>query len=103
MFQNAAGLALADRRNTVLKLDVSWFSEGNAEANHETYGLDCFVLDSHFATEQELEWRRGLQRNVVESRFGRLLSKIGLRRYSELLPAGGNCKKIRDDTRCVAV
>ncbi len=30
MFQYAAGLALAHRRNTVLKLDVSWFSEGNA-------------------------------------------------------------------------
>ena len=28
MFQYAAGLALAHRRNTVLKLDVSWFSEG---------------------------------------------------------------------------
>ena len=42
IFQYAAGLALAHRRNTVLKLDVSWFSEGNAEANHERYGLDCF-------------------------------------------------------------
>lgn len=90
MFQYAAGLALAHRRNTVLKLDVSWFSEGNAEANHETYGLDCFVLDSHFATEQELVWCRGHQPNAAESRFGRLLSKIGLRRYSELLPTGGN-------------
>ena len=46
MFQYAEGLALAHRRNTVLKLDVSWFSEGNAEANHERYGLDCFVLDA---------------------------------------------------------
>jgi len=54
MFQYAAGLALAHHRNTVLKLDVSWFSEGNAEANHERYGLDCFVRDSHFATEQKL-------------------------------------------------
>ena len=54
MFQYAAGLALAHWRNTVLKLDVSWFSEGCAEASHEWYGLDCFVLDFHFATEQEL-------------------------------------------------
>ena len=90
MFQYAAGLALAHRRNTVLKLDVSWFSEGNAEANHERYGLDCFVLDSHFATEQELDWRRGHQRNAAESRFARLLAKIGLQRYAELLPNGGN-------------
>lgn len=51
MFQYAAGLALAYRRNTVLKLDVSWFSEENAQANHERYGLDCFVLDAHFVTE----------------------------------------------------
>jgi len=90
MFQYAAGLALAHTRNTVLKLDVSWFSEGNAEANHERYGLDCFVLDSHFATEQELVWFRGHQPNAAESRFGRLLTKFGLRRYAELLPTGGN-------------
>ena len=51
MFQYAAGLALAQRRNTISKLDVSWFSEQNAEANHERYGLDCFVLDAHFVTE----------------------------------------------------
>jgi len=90
MFQYAAGLALAHRRNTVLKLDVSWFSEGNAAVAHERYGLDCFVLDAHFATEQELAWCRGHQRNVAESRFARLLENIGLRRYAELLPAGGN-------------
>lgn len=90
MFQYAAGLALAQRRNTVLKLDVSWFSEGNAAVAHERYGLDCFVLDAHFATEQELAWCRGHQRNVAESRFARLLENIGLRRYAELLPAGGD-------------
>lgn len=90
MFQYAAGMALAHRRNTVLKLDVSWFSEGSAAVAHERYGLDCFVLDAHFSTEQELEWRRGHQRNAAESRFGRLLSNIGLRRYAELLPIGGN-------------
>ena len=90
MFQYAAGLALARRRNTVLKLDVSWFSEGSAEASHERYGLDCFVLDAHFATEQELAWSRGHQRNVAESRFARLLENIGLRRYAALLPTGGN-------------
>lgn len=54
MLQYAAGLALAHRLNTVLKLDVSWFSECNAAVAHERYGLDCFVLDAHFATEQEL-------------------------------------------------
>jgi len=90
MFQYAAGLALAQRRNTILKLDVSWFSERSAEVAHEKYWLDCFVLDAHFATEQELAWCREHQRNAAESRFGKLLSKIGLRRYSELLPTGGN-------------
>ena len=90
MFQYAAGLALAHRWNTVLKLDVSWFSEGSAEASHERYGLDCFVLNAHFATEQELAWSRGHQRNVAESRFARLLGNIGLRRYAALLPTGGN-------------
>jgi len=51
MFQYAAGLALAHRRNTLLKLDVSWFSEGNAAAAHERYWLDCFVPGAHFAAE----------------------------------------------------
>lgn len=90
MFQYAAGMALAHERNTVLKLDVSWFSQGNAAVAHERYWLDCFVLNAQFATEQELEWCRGHQRNTAEVRFGRLLSKIGLRRYSELLPTGGH-------------
>jgi hypothetical protein len=89
MFQYAAGLALAHRRNTVLKLDVSWFSEGNAAVAHERYGLDCFVLNGQFATAQELDSCRGLQRNVAEHRFARLLNKIGLRRYAELIPLGG--------------
>jgi hypothetical protein len=48
------------------------------------------VLDAHFATEQELAWSRGHQRNIAESRFARLLENIGLRRYAELLPKGGN-------------
>jgi hypothetical protein len=93
MFQYAAGLALAHLRNTILKLDVSWFSEQNAEAKHERYGLDFFVLDAHFATEQELAWSRGHQRNVAEHRFARLLNKIGLRGYAELLPTGSIARK----------
>ena len=51
MFQYASGLALAYKRNMVLKLDISWFSEGNAAVAHERYGLDCFVLGAHFAAE----------------------------------------------------
>jgi hypothetical protein len=89
MFQYAAGLALAHSRNTVLKLDVSWFSEGNAAVAHERYGLDCFVLNGQFATAQELDSCRGLQRNLAEHRFARLLNKIGLRRYADLIPLGG--------------
>jgi len=37
MFQYSAGLLLAHGRNKVLKLDVSWFSEGNAAVAHEKY------------------------------------------------------------------
>jgi hypothetical protein len=89
MFQYAAGLALAHVRNTVLKLDVSWFSQGNADVAHERYGLDCFVLNGQFSTAQELDWCRGHQQNVAESRASRLLRKIGLRRYADLIPVGG--------------
>jgi len=40
MLQYAVGLALAHRRNTMLKLDISWFSEGNAAAANEKYWVD---------------------------------------------------------------
>lgn len=53
MFQYAAGLALANHRRTVLKLDVGWFRENTGWATHGRYALDGFLLPAQFATEDE--------------------------------------------------
>lgn len=55
MFQYAAGLALAERRRTVLKLNVSWFREYAEYEAHNRYALSCFNITEQFATEDEIE------------------------------------------------
>jgi hypothetical protein len=65
MFQYAAGLALAEQRRTVLKLDVAWYRERSDHAAHNRYSLSCFNITEQFATEHEsfqlreqhLRWR----------------------------------------------
>ncbi len=54
MFQYAAGLALAERRRTVLKLDVSWFGEDPRYEAHNRYALSCLNITEQFATDDEL-------------------------------------------------
>lgn len=53
MFQYAAGLALAERRRTVLKLDVSWFAERPDCEAHNRYALSCLNVTEQFATAAE--------------------------------------------------
>lgn len=55
MFQYAAGLALAERRRTVLKLDVSWFRDYPEYETHNRYALSCFNITEQFATDDEIE------------------------------------------------
>ncbi len=55
MFQYAAGLALAEHRRTVLKLDVSWFREYAEYEAHNRYALSCFNITEQFATQEELD------------------------------------------------
>lgn len=59
MFQYAAGLALAEQRRTVLKLDVSWFREYADHAAHNRYALSCFNITEQFATAEEIDRVRG--------------------------------------------
>jgi hypothetical protein len=66
MFQYAAGLALAERRRTVLKLDVSWFREDPAYEAHNRYALSCFNVTEQFATVPEIEQSRGVQLTRTE-------------------------------------
>ena len=66
MFQYAAGLALAHRRRTILKLDVSWFREYAEHEEHNRYALGCFNISEHFATREEIERTRGVRLTRVE-------------------------------------
>lgn len=60
MFQYAAGLALAERRRTVLKLDPSWFREYPEHEAHNRYALSCFNVTEQFATQEEIDRVRGV-------------------------------------------
>ncbi|MEZ5415174.1 MAG: alpha-1,2-fucosyltransferase [Opitutaceae bacterium] len=60
MFQYAAGLALAEARRTVLKLDVNWFREYPNHQNFIRYALSCLNVTEQFATAEEIERVRGL-------------------------------------------
>lgn len=66
MFQYAAGLALAERRRTVLKLDVGWFREDPAYEAHNRYALSCFNITEQFATAEEIDRVRGVQLTRTE-------------------------------------
>src|SRR5690606_5577061 len=59
MFQYAAGLALAERHHTVLKLDVNWFREDSRLKPHNRYALSCFNVTGQFATAAEINRVRG--------------------------------------------
>ncbi len=66
MFQYAAGLALAERHRTVLKLDVSWFRVDPKYEAHNRYSLSCFNITEQFATQSELDCLRGLPLSLPE-------------------------------------
>ncbi len=65
MFQYAAGLALAEHRRTILKLDPSWFRYDSEQELHNRYSLNCFNIVEQFATEDEV--RRIKERPISKS------------------------------------
>lgn len=89
MFQYAAGLALAERRRTVLKLDVGWFREDPEHASHNRYGLSCFNVTEQFATREEIDRIRGRPFRRTESWAAGAASMLRLPRLAELLAHGG--------------
>lgn len=81
MFQYAAGLALAEHRRTVLKLDVSWFKHDPAYEAHNRYALNCFNITEQFATEEEIDRVHGFQLTATE-RWSMILARaLRLRQY----------------------
>jgi hypothetical protein len=59
MFQYAAGLALAERQGTVLKLDVGWFRRRAHLEDHCRYALSCFNITEQFAAYREISSIKG--------------------------------------------
>lgn len=59
MFQYAAGLALAEHRRTILKLDPSWYRHDPHQELHNRYSLNCFNIVEQFATEDEVRRIKG--------------------------------------------
>jgi Glycosyl transferase family 11 len=82
MFQYAAGLALAEHRRTVLKLDVSWFSSDPKYEAHNRYALSCFNVTEQFATREEIERAQGVQLTRTERWATQLARPLRLRRYA---------------------
>jgi len=90
MFQYAAGLALAEARRTVLKLDVSWFQEYPEHAAHNRYALSCFNITEQFATEEEIIRCRGVQLTRSERLAAALAKKLRLYQLAQLYPTNGH-------------
>jgi hypothetical protein len=82
MFQYAAGLALAEHRRTVLKLDVSWFGEDPQYEAHNRYALSCLNITEQFATKEEIERLRGVQLTRTERWSFALARRLRLNRYA---------------------
>ena len=90
MFQYAAGLALAEHRRTVLKLDVAWFREDPSYEAHNRYGLSCFNITEQFATQEEIDRVRGVQLTRTERWSVALARAVRLRRYAQRHAAPSN-------------
>ena len=90
MFQYAAGLALAEHRRTVLKLDVSWFREYAGLEAHNVYGLHCFNILEQFATANEIDCVRGVQLTRTERWSVALARALRLYRYANRHTAPAN-------------
>jgi len=89
MFQYAAGLALAEQRRTVLKLDVSWFREDPAYEAHNRYALSCFNITEQFATQEEIDRVRGFPLTRTERWSVALARVLRLRAHvRRLTPTG---------------
>ena len=82
MFQYAAGLALAEHRRTVLKLDVDWFRLDPAYEAHNRYALSCFNLTEQFATAEEIDRVRGVDLTRAERWAARAARALHFYRYA---------------------
>jgi hypothetical protein len=90
MFQYAAGLALAEARRTVLKLDVSWYRHHEEFEAHNRYALDCLNVSAHFATREEIDRLKGFAVTRTERWSAALARGLRMRRLAESLTPRGS-------------
>lgn len=82
MFQYAAGLALAEKHRTVLKLDVSWFQSYREYEAHNRYALSCLNITEQFATQEEIDRVGGFSTTRTERWATKLARALRLRRLA---------------------
>jgi hypothetical protein len=94
MFQYAAGLALAERHRTVLKLDVSWFRADPAHAAHNRYALSAWNITEQFATAAELDAARGVTATRTERWAAGAARSLRLYRWAAQLEQPGRVFRV---------
>lgn len=90
MFQYAAGLALAEHRRTVLKLDVNWYRYDPAYEAHNRYALSCLNITEQFATQEEIDRVRGVALTRTERWSVAAARALRLYRYAGRYAAPAN-------------
>ena len=90
MFQYASGLALAEARRTVLKLDTTWFREDPNYEAHNRYALSCLNITEQFATSAEIDHCRGVQLTRTERWAVAVSRKLRLKQFNRLHDHPGN-------------
>ena len=90
MFQYAAGLALAEQRRTVLKLDVRWFKEDPAYEAHNRYALSCFNVTEQFATDEEIDRLHGFNLTTTERWSVAIARALQLRQHVRRMVTHGH-------------
>lgn len=90
MFQYAAGLALAEHRRTVLKLDVRWFKEDPAFEAHNRYALSCFNITEQFATDEEIDRLHGVNLTTTERWSVAIARMLRLRQHVRRMVTNGH-------------
>lgn len=87
MFEYAAGLALAWRRRTVLKLDTTFYHEHDVDDRH--YSLDCLNVPAQFSTQQEVSTLKvGLTRQEKIAKV--MLEALRLSKLAAVLECKGH-------------
>ena len=90
MFQYAAGLALAEHRRTVLKLDATWYRDDPAYEAHNRYALSCLNITEQLATQEEIDRVRGVTLTRTERWSAALARALRLYRYANRHAAPAN-------------